>query len=642
MKILVLSRYTRMGASSRLRMMQYVPKLISEDFKIEVFPFFDDKHLESQYGTSKISILDILRYFFRRFKHLRFGSTPDLIWIEYEILPWLPWFVERLILPKKIPIITDYDDAIFHRYDMHRFKVVRYLLGLKISKIMNRSKIVIAGNNYLADYAFNSGSSNVKVVPTVVDLEIYKLKNLKKNNNPIRIGWIGTPMTYKTYLEEKLPMLKNLAAKEGFKFCVMGAKNINKQIHSSIDFIEWSEETEVSFIQSLDVGIMPLHDSAWARGKCGYKIVQYMACGIPVIASPVGVNREIIKNGVNGYLANSSEEWIEAIKILINDGDLRQRLGSEGRKLVERKYSLQIWSTKIDQIFRELIDNEKNYKENNQLENKTIISFGEEWRQFNQKKLIGREYLFLFKNYFHLFPWSSLPKNACGFDMGCGSGRWALLVAPKVGKLTCIDPSKDAIKVAKNNLSHLPNIVLLNASVFEEPLPINSQDFGYCLGVLHHVKDTAKGLKECVKMLKPGAPFLIYLYYNFENRPKWYYYIWQITDFIRKFISKLPSSIKLIMTNIIASLIYFPFARIALISEKLGFNVNSWLLSGYRHTSFYTMKTDSRDRFGTPLEKRFSRSEIHSMMIKAGLTNIIFSKSFPFWCAIGKKKVLEY
>tara|TARA_B100001093_G_scaffold376453_1_gene361606 strand:- start:4517 stop:5050 length:534 start_codon:yes stop_codon:yes gene_type:complete len=176
MKIVVLSRYTRMGASSRLRMMQYIPKLKSDDFEIEVFPFFDDKHLKSQYGNSETSILDILRYFIKRFKYLKLNPVPDLIWIEYEILPWLPWFIERLLLPKKVPIISDYDDAIFHRYDKHRFKIVRFFLGQKISNIMKKSKLVIAGNNYLADYAIKSGSSNIKIVPTVVDLDVYKKK----------------------------------------------------------------------------------------------------------------------------------------------------------------------------------------------------------------------------------------------------------------------------------------------------------------------------------------------------------------------------------------------------------------------------------------------------------------------------------
>ena len=223
--------------------------------------------------------------------------------------------------------------------------------------------------------------------------------------------------------------------------------------------------------------------------------------------------------------------------------------------------------------------------------------------------------------------------------MGCGSGRWALLIAPRIGKLTCIDPSSEAISVAKKNLAHLSNTVFKNASVFDQPLPINSQDFGYCLGVLHHIKNTEKALKECVKMLKPGAPFLIYIYYNFENRPFWYYMTWFISDIARRFISKLPSWSKLVITDILATAIYFPLARFSLIAEKIGFNVDTWILSSYRRTSFYTMRTDSRDRFGTPLEKRFNRLEINLMMKNAGLEKIRFSENSPFWCAVGIKSL---
>ena len=171
----------------------------------------------------------------------------------------------------------------------------------------------------------------------------------------------------------------------------------------------------------------------------------------------------------------------------------------------------------------------------------------------------------------------------------------------------------------------------------DQPLPPNSQDFGYSLGVLHHIPDTLTALKNCVEMLKPGAPFLVYLYYKFDNRSKYFVIIWKISDLFRRFISKMPSTLKLVITNIIATLIYFPFARLALIGEKMGLNVDKWLLSSYRKTSFYTMKTDSRDRFGTPLEKRFSRLEIESMMKEAGLHNINFSENFPYWCAVGKK-----
>ena len=157
---------------------------------------------------------------------------------------------------------------------------------------------------------------------------------------------------------------------------------------------------------------------------------------------------------------------------------------------------------------------------------KTIKSFGDEWSRYNQEKLLHEEHHALFESYFHIFPWKSIGKFAKGFDMGCGSGRWAMLVAPKVDHLTCIDPSPEALDVARKNLKNFRNIDFLNSGTSESPLPPDSQDFGYCLGVLHHIPDTFDALKDCIKMLKSGAPFLIYLYYNFDNRSKWYVIIW--------------------------------------------------------------------------------------------------------------------
>lgn len=273
----------------------------------------------------------------------------------------------------------------------------------------------------------------------------------------------------------------------------------------------------------------------------------------------------------------------------------------------------------------------------NNIDKKTVLSFSDEWSHFDQEPLNDYERKYLFDKYFHIFPWSSLSKKAMGFDMGCGSGRWAKLVAPRFSKLTCIDPSLEALSIAKKNLAHFKNIVFVNSGVSDQPLPPNSQDFGYCLGVLHHIPDTLTALKNCVQMLKPGAPFLIYLYYKFDNRSRFYVIIWHISDLLRLFISRMPSILKLIITNTIATLVYLPFARIAFIAEKIGLKVDNWILSSYRKTSFYTMRTDSRDRFGTPLEKRFTRSEINSMMKEAGLDNITFSENFPFWCAVGKK-----
>jgi len=213
-----------------------------------------------------------------------------------------------------------------------------------------------------------------------------------------------------------------------------------------------------------------------------------------------------------------------------------------------------------------------------------------------------------------------------------------MLVAPKVGTLNCIDPSPEALSVARRKLAHMPNATFVNAGVSDASLPAESQDFGYSLGVLHHIPDTAAALRDCVRLLKPGAPFLVYLYYRFDNRPYWYRLIWQLSDLLRRWICRLPPRLKAGVTNLIAGLVYFPLARIALLAEKLGLKAESWLLSSYRNVSFYTMRTDSRDRFGTPLEQRFTKDEITAMMMDAGLENIRFSDRQPFWCAVGQKR----
>jgi len=271
------------------------------------------------------------------------------------------------------------------------------------------------------------------------------------------------------------------------------------------------------------------------------------------------------------------------------------------------------------------------------IDKKTVDSFGDEWGRFNQEELNSLEANKIFNNYFSIFPWDKLPINAVGFDMGCGSGRWAKLVSPKVGYLTCIDPSS-ALNIAKHNLKELDNLSFKLGSVNDHLLPNNSQDFGYSLGVLHHVPDTLSAIKSCVVMLKSGAPFLIYLYYAFDNRSILFRLIWKCSDYIRKVICKMPPTIKYLITDLLALVVYLPLSRFARIAELLGLSVDSIPLSYYRKLSFYTMRTDSRDRFGTPLEKRFTQNEIEKMMKAAGLEKVLFSDKAPYWCAVGFKK----
>jgi SAM-dependent methyltransferase len=267
----------------------------------------------------------------------------------------------------------------------------------------------------------------------------------------------------------------------------------------------------------------------------------------------------------------------------------------------------------------------------------TVQSFGDEWSEFDQSVLPAAERQALFNLYFDIFPWAEVGPSSHGFDMGCGSGRWANLVAPRVGHLSCIDPSHEALTVAKKNLSGHSNVSFINGPTYEPGLAPGSQDFGYSLGVLHHIPDTAQALGQCVHLLKPGAPFLVYLYYNFDNRPSWYRILWRLSEGVRSVVSRLPSRGKRLITDPIALLLYFPLARLAWAGERVGLDTKNFPLHGYRNTSLYTMRTDSRDRFGTPLEQRFSKAQITQIMEHAGLENIKFSEHGPYWCAVGWK-----
>jgi SAM-dependent methyltransferase len=201
----------------------------------------------------------------------------------------------------------------------------------------------------------------------------------------------------------------------------------------------------------------------------------------------------------------------------------------------------------------------------------------------------------------------------------------------------CIDPSA-AIDVARKNLVHLPNCSFHHATVDAMPIEDASMDFGYSLGVLHHIPDPQSGIEACVHKLKLGAPFLIYLYYAFDNRPLWFRAIWKISDILRSFVSRMPHQLRYFASQCLAFCVYLPIARSSLILEKLGLNVRNMPLSAYKNSSFYTMRTDALDRFGTRLEQRFSREKIKSMMEKAGLVDVKISTSEPFWCAVGYRR----
>jgi len=355
LRVLCLSRYGRLGASSRVRAFQYREPLADHSITLDVEPLLSDDYVERLYSgrvrLSRVGAAYLLRV--RRLMQAMRSKDHDLLWIEKEVLPWIPHRVEQRLLSRAaLPYVLDYDDAVFHQYDRHANAVVRRLLGRKLDNLAKGAALVTVGNEYLAARFRMSGAARVETVPTVVDLRRYEAK-WAEAGRPVRIGWIGTPVTTR-YLQPICGVLEELAA-EGNQIVLIGADRDILSAHPSFVSHSWTEQTEVQEIQELDVGIMPLPDGPVERGKCAYKLIQYMACGKPVVASPVGANQAVVLPGTTGWLATTPAEWRSALRSLIGDAALRRRLGVAGRGLVESRYSLQVTAPRLAGLLRSAI-----------------------------------------------------------------------------------------------------------------------------------------------------------------------------------------------------------------------------------------------------------------------------------------------
>ena len=356
-KVLALNKYGRMGASSRMRSLQYLPLFGQLGLHVTVRPLLSDEFLSRRYQQGTYAVWSLLQAYSRRLCVLLARKQFDVVWIEKEALPWWPLWLE-LVLLHGVPYVLDYDDAVFHNYDQHANIWVRRLFGRRLDGLMVHAALVMGGNNYLAQRAREAGAPWVEVVPTVIDLERYPcpppfITECPTSQTPggiPRIVWIGSPSTAQ-FLKLLREPLKVLASQLPFVFVTIGCDEVDFP-GVQTEVLPWTEATEVKGISACQIGVMPLFDTPFAREKCAYKLIQYMACGLPVVASHVGANPDVVRDGVDGFLVNTVDEWVTALSQLLVDGVLRRQMGAAGRQRVEDEYCTQKTGPKIAQLLR--------------------------------------------------------------------------------------------------------------------------------------------------------------------------------------------------------------------------------------------------------------------------------------------------
>lgn len=336
MKLLILSKYNAQGPSSRYRFYNYDSYFKTHGLQVVYSPLLDGNYITSLYEKKRFKVLFFKLYgMVKRFFFVLLKSKGyDLIIIEKEMFPNCPYFMEQLLLYNR-KYALDFDDYIAADYRVNKFK--RFFLNNKIDRLVERANFVTVGNHWYFE-EFKIG--NLNYLPSVIDLTKYTAKHITPPNSTIVIVWIGSPSTAK-YLEIVKPVLQELSKKHPFRLKVIGAQVSIEGV--SIDLVKWDDATEFQKLLSSDIGIMPLFDSVWEKGKCGFKLIQYMASGLPVVASPAPANSEIIDQNISGFIADDQEAWFKYLEKLILDARLREQMGKEGRQKIERSYCYQVW-----------------------------------------------------------------------------------------------------------------------------------------------------------------------------------------------------------------------------------------------------------------------------------------------------------
>jgi len=344
--------------SQRYRFEQYFDFLKQNGFDFDLSFLISEKDDKIFYQPGKFhtKLYFFIKSVFKRFKDVLNVSNYDIVFVHREAFMTGSTFFERRFSNSKTKLVFEFDDAIWLFDVSEANKKMGWLKNPeKTSKIIGMADLVLAGNTFLANYA-NQYNTNIRIIPTTIDTDKYIRSKSRGNNERVCIGWSGSMTTIK-HFEYAIPFLKKLKEKYGerIQIKVMGDKNyVNREL--GIQGIDWSFETEIMELSTFDIGIMPLPDDEWAKGKCGLKGLSYMALEIPTIMSPVGVNTTIIKDGHNGFLADSVDEWVDKISRLIESAELRETLGKEARKTVVERYSVHSQKENYVKFLNELLD----------------------------------------------------------------------------------------------------------------------------------------------------------------------------------------------------------------------------------------------------------------------------------------------
>ena len=346
MNLLALTKYDRKGASSRLRFAQFRAPLASAGIDVTFRPLFRDRYLELLYKSGARSRTEIIAGIVSRLADIPQIASYDVVWLEGELIPWLPTWIELAVLKRTRRLVVDYDDPIHLKYSCRAGP-----WSHKIEAIMRMADVVVAANPVLVAHAEASGAKQVEFIPTVVDCTKFAAARDRQQGAPTVVGWIGTPQTA-PYLTAIAPVLEKLQQKGLIEIHVVGASDAASV--RGCHHIAWREDTEAAVINGFDIGIMPLTDDPWSRGKSGFKLVQYMAARKPIIASPIGFNVELVTKSGAGFLASTLDEWETAICSLTASHGLRRHLGQRGRDYVELNLSVQSVAPRLVRIFSEL------------------------------------------------------------------------------------------------------------------------------------------------------------------------------------------------------------------------------------------------------------------------------------------------